>query len=135
MLAKPRRDGYSYSLSGQKYPKILTHIIPILCYTITNGGEQGATPRAEGNTEMTTKNNNLTPFNACNAREIQMMVSKAVCAYANATRCHEVNPKSANEIALMAEYEATVRCIEMFVRESLVEVCQYVIAEAEEMMA
>ena len=96
---------------------------------------------------MTTKNNNLTPFNACNARELQMMVNKAVCSYANwtvARKCvledieMEGDADAAKMRALTAsksEYEATVRCINMFVRESLVEVCQYVIAEAEEMMA
>lgn len=71
----------------------------------------------------------LTATNPANEREVNRMVGKAMCAYANwlgfvkATtdqidkmgriKFHEL--RSANK----SEYEATCRCIEMFVYESI----------------
>lgn len=88
---------------------------------------------------------NLTAYNECNEREINSMVGKAMCAYAN----HESAMKAEGQLrrdygdkaferttaAQWSEYEATVRCIDMFVRESIYEIQDFVIAEAEKMMA
>lgn len=75
---------------------------------------------------------NLTAYNDQNAREIEMMMGKAMCAYANAVTINKMNPKSENVIALMSEYEATVRCIDMFVRENIYEIQLAVIDSAKE---
>lgn len=76
---------------------------------------------------MTTKN--LTAYNEANEREISSMVGKAMCAYANwreakASEAEAIREKST--IAFQAEYEATIRCIEMFVRESIYEIQAHV---------
>ena len=84
---------------------------------------------------------NLKPIHECNAREVEMMVGKAMCAWANA----EANRKfwEAEENAslkrgiqvevekAMSEYEATVRCIAMFVSDTLPAICKHVIDRAE----
>ena len=86
----------------------------------------------------------LTAIKETNEREIEMMVGKAMCAYANARETFDksyTDPEfrhvSQDEIvaALTAEYEATIRCIAMFVREDLYEIQRFVKAEAEKMMA
>ena len=92
---------------------------------------------------MTTKN--LTAYNEANEREISMMVGKAMCAYANHIGYGEQlkNPtlkEFGKKDAMLAgerawaEYEATVRCIDMFVKDDLYEIQRHVIAKAEEMM-
>ena len=86
----------------------------------------------------------LNAYNECNEREIEMMVGKAMCAYANARETFKksyTDPMfrhvTQDELVARheAEYEATIRCIDMFVRESLYEIQHLVIAEAEKMMA
>ena len=88
---------------------------------------------------------NLTPINESNAREIQMMLSKAVCAFANAESIKKNAKKNIAEYgheeyrvavqACMSEYEATIRILDFFVEESLYEIQYVVVNEAEEMMA
>ena len=86
----------------------------------------------------------LNAYNECNEREINSMVGKAACAYANKVQTFrksytdpEFRHVSQDEVmaALNAEYEATIRCIDMFVKENLYEIQRFVIAEAEKMMA
>lgn len=79
----------------------------------------------------------LTAYNPENDRQIEQMVGKAMCAYANwqsndssAGICND--KKLARFHANMAlidqgEYEATVRCIAMFVKDSVPTICTYVI--------
>lgn len=83
---------------------------------------------------------NLTPHNEANAREIEMMVGKAMCAWANWMDIADNRKKYESEYgstmtevektAAMSEYEATVRCIAMFTEERLPQVCEYVIERA-----
>ena len=98
-----------------------------MCYNITTEREE---------TEM----KNLTAYNECNDREIEMMVGKAMCSYAN----HESAMKAEGQLrrdygdktferttaAQWSEYEATVRCIDFFVRENLYEIQSYIIERA-----
>ena len=88
---------------------------------------------------------NLTAYNECNEREISMMVGKAMCAYANwkssLKELGGANSDIAKTLARQAaiayknEYEATVRCIEIFVREDIYAI-QWLVAErAKEMIA
>lgn len=81
----------------------------------------------------------LTAYNECNDREIEAMVGKAMCAFANAREMFKLpytDPRFRHETqdevvsSLMAEYEATVRCIDLFVRESLYEIQSYVSGRA-----
>lgn len=73
----------------------------------------------------------LTAIKKCNATEIDMMLNKAAAAYANARitadkpyNAPEFRHVSQTEIgaAFFAEYEATVRCIAMFVKENIYEI-------------
>lgn len=85
---------------------------------------------------MTTKN--LTACNEANEREINSMVGKAMCAYANYRKVHEHEELMVESGAFTAEqvevakakhsseFEATIRCIEMFVRESIYEIQAHV---------
>lgn len=87
---------------------------------------------------------NLTAYNECNDREIEIMVGKAMCAYANldrVTKSEELfvesgaGTKEQVEIAKAkhaSEYEATVRCIDFFVRENLYEIQDYIIERTAE---
>ena len=85
---------------------------------------------------------NLNPIRECNAREVEMMVGKAMCAYANWTYCEDnmrdVKEKVGSEewlrqlTAHKSEYEATVRIIEMFVTDSIYAIQAYVVDRAEE---
>lgn len=83
----------------------------------------------------------LSAYNENNGREIEMMVSKAMCAYAN---YHENKKNKAElvfkfgvkefdeaQVALESELEATERCIAMFVKNSMYEIGAYVIERAE----
>lgn len=70
----------------------------------------------------------LTPINPANEREVEMMMGKAVCAWANAT-AGEYQIERYRHMA-MAEYEATARCIGLFVREPLWKVCSAIIDRA-----
>ena len=74
----------------------------------------------------------LTAYNSQNDREISMMMGKAMCAYAN----WQVSEKKAfaieQRVAHRSEYEATVRCIDMFVKESIYEIQFAVIESAKE---
>ena len=84
---------------------------------------------------------NLTAYNECNEREIESMVGKAMCAWAN----HESAMRAEKQLraeygdatfekvtaAQLSEYEATARCIGFFVKESLPEICAYIIERAE----
>lgn len=72
----------------------------------------------------------LTAYNPENDRQIEQMVSKAMCAYANAMEINNLN-RTQHEI-YMSEYEATVRCIDMFVKESIYEIQFAVIESAKE---
>lgn len=85
----------------------------------------------------------LTAYNSQNDREISMMMGKAMCAYANwkmATERPEgfffknVKPmeRKLATAGFMSEYEATVRCIDMFVKESIYEIQNAVIESAKE---
>ena len=78
---------------------------------------------------------NLTAYNECNEREIEMMVGKAMCADANAREAFKAShtdnrfrhvPQDEVVATYRAEYEATVRCIEMFVRENVYEIQRYI---------
>jgi len=85
---------------------------------------------------------NLNAYNEANAREIEMMVGKAMCAFANAESIKRNAKKNIEEYgheeyrvavqACMSEYEATVRCIGMFVKDSLYAIQAYVVERAEE---
>lgn len=72
---------------------------------------------------------NLTAYNSQNDREIGMMMGKAMCAYANFLNAKEheehefkYQPKEVVVQKHLSEYEATVRCIGMFVKESIYEI-------------
>ncbi len=84
----------------------------------------------------------LHPYKSGNEREIEMMVGKAMCAYAN----YYENKKNEAELvfkfgirafeqtqtALNSELEATERCIAMFVKDSMYTIGTYVIKRATE---
>lgn len=85
---------------------------------------------------------NLTPYNEANGREIEMMVGKAMCAYANWHEQYERNRNRNGDdynlengimraAAYWSEYEATVRCIDMFVGDSLYAIQRHVTERAE----
>ena len=81
----------------------------------------------------------LTAYNSQNDREIGMMFSKAMCAYANMVTAQRADANDfhnmSKEVAVekhQSEFEATVRCINMFVGESCNEICVAVIESAEE---
>lgn len=86
---------------------------------------------------------NLNPIHECNAREVEMMVGKAMCAYANLDRVIKseelfvesgAGTKEQVEIAKAkhaSEYEATIRIIEMFVSDSIYAIQAYVVDRAE----
>lgn len=88
---------------------------------------------------MTTKN--LTPYNEANEREISMMVGKAMCAWANwqsslkalygADNDTDKSMFRQNAVAAKSECEATVRCIEMFVKDNIYTVQNVVRKKAE----
>lgn len=85
---------------------------------------------------------NLTPYNEQNKREVEMMVGKAMCAYANYTENqnnradlifnHGIKAFELTQAALESELEATERCIAMFVEEHLPEIGIIVIERAKE---
>lgn len=84
----------------------------------------------------------ITPYNKDNEREVEMMVGKAMCAYANwqsvkddrdqltSLYGRELVEKSLS--AHESEYEATVRCIAMFVEQPTSYICSYVISRCHE---
>lgn len=78
--------------------------------------------------EQATKN--LTAYNESNDREISMMVGKAMCAYANWQRA-EAEGMERCAIACESEYEATIRIIGFFVRDSIYAIQAYVIDRAD----
>ena len=79
----------------------------------------------------------LTAYNSQNDREISMMMGKAMCSYANwqqernSDREDKVQKKLIEQ-SHRSEYEATVRCIDMFVKESIYEIQFAVIESAKE---
>ena len=85
----------------------------------------------------------ITATNEDNDRQIEQMVGKAMCAYANLKRAterpegfffrnvSEADMKEA-KVAFEAEYEATIRCIAMFVEQPTSYICGYVIARCSE---
>jgi len=75
-------------------------------------------------------NHILTATNEDNDRQIEQMVGKAMCAYANAMEVADLD--KVQQKVFMAEYEATVLCIGMFVDQPTSYICQYVIARAKE---
>lgn len=87
-----------------------------------------------------TETKKLTPIHECNERAIEMMSGKAICSYANWREYSDnyaeyiqnykasVIEKAITESR--SEYEATVRCIAMLVREHLPEVCVCIINQA-----
>ena len=91
--------------------------------------------------KATTEIKKLTPIHENNEREVEMMVGKAMCAYANAESIKRDAKKNIDEYgyaeyrmavqAYMSEYEATVRCIEMFVKDSIYAVQAHVNERAE----
>ena len=80
----------------------------------------------------------LTPYHECDERPIEMMVGKAMCAYANWQRVErdygDIAPSQRGElcVAYENEYEATVRCIAMLVREGVPTICMAVIERAKQ---
>lgn len=82
----------------------------------------------------------ITVTNEDNERQVEQMVGKAMCAYANwkgAVNEHKslveeygVLSVEVTEAQYGSEYEATVRCIAMFVDQPTSYICQYVIARA-----
>ena len=84
----------------------------------------------------------LTAYNEDNEREVEQMVSKAMCAYANwqerksnKAELAEEFGKAQVELAITAsesEYEATVSCIGLFVEQPTSVICNYVIARCYE---
>lgn len=79
----------------------------------------------------------ITVTNEDNEREVEQMVGKAMCAYANFLNAKEheehefkYQPKEVVVQRHLSEYEATVRCIAMFVDQPTFYICQYVIARA-----
>ena len=84
----------------------------------------------------------LTAHNKENDRQIEMMVGKAMCAYANykgATDNHTALVEQYGAISVeiveaqyLSELEATERCIDMFVKEHLPEIGRYIIDRAGE---
>lgn len=85
---------------------------------------------------------NVTARNHDNDTQVESMMGKAICAYANWKEAEREREKLAMlhgrekvELAVTAhqsEYEATVRCIALFVEEHLPEVCRIVIDRCEE---
>lgn len=72
----------------------------------------------------------ITAKNKANEREVEMMVGKAMCAYAN-WQSAESRPFAIEQrVAHRSEYEATCRCIAMFTVEPLPEVCKTIIDRA-----
>jgi len=84
----------------------------------------------------------LTAYNSQNDREIEMMMGKAICAYANWKSTEDDRDQlemlygretvDKSITAHKSEYEATVRCIEMFVKESVPTICVAVIDSCKE---
>ena len=84
----------------------------------------------------------LHTYNDCDEIPVRMMVGKAMCAYSNwqsveDDRDHlsslygsELVEKSA--IAHKSEYEATIRCIDMFVKDGLYAIQDYVTGRAKD---
>lgn len=90
-----------------------------------------------------TKQTKLTAINPANEREIEVMFGKAVCAYANAQETFKLPytdgrfrhvPQDEVVAAMRSEHEATVRCLDLFVKENLYEIQDIVKASAIEMM-
>lgn len=82
---------------------------------------------------------NITATNKANDRLAEMMFGKAMCAYANFVTAKEhgehefkYQPKEVVVEAHRSEYEATVRCLEMFVNENIYAIQRAVIARAKE---
>lgn len=71
----------------------------------------------------------LSAYNEANDRVIDMMVGKAMCAYAN---WQMAQLDGLPVIAQMSEYEATVICISMLVNESVPAICQHIIDRCKE---
>ena len=82
----------------------------------------------------------LTATNKANEREIEMMVGKAMCAYANwqSTEGDAINLATVYGDAMVdravtaykSEYEATIRILEFFVEESIYEIQEHVTMRA-----
>lgn len=76
----------------------------------------------------------LTSWNKQNKREVEMMFRTAVCAYANWKSLEDYKNLDKDlyteYVSRRAEYEATVRCIDVFVQERLHQVYYAVIDEA-----
>lgn len=78
----------------------------------------------------------ITATNEDNERQVEMMVGKAMCAWANYLQAVEMTKDTKNDPTLvqvgltahMSEYEATVRCIALFVDQPTSFICNYVIA-------
>lgn len=80
----------------------------------------------------------ITATNEDNDRQIEQMVGKAMCAYANwqgveddrdqLTTLYGINAVEKSITAHKSEYEATIRCIAMFVEQPTSYICHYVIA-------
>lgn len=84
----------------------------------------------------------ITAYNEDNEREIEQMVSKAMCAYANYRGAVNEHKNLVDEYGVLSvevteaqynsEYEATVRCIGFFVEQPTSIICNYVIARCYE---
>ena len=74
----------------------------------------------------------LTAYNSQNDCAIGMMMGKAMCAYANWQKAEKTAFAVEWRVACRSEYEATVRCIAMFVKESIYEIQAEVIDSCKE---
>ena len=74
----------------------------------------------------------ITATNEANERQVEQMVGKAMCAYANWQMTEKRKRERGAVIACQSEYEATVRCIAMFVDQPTSYICSYVIARCSE---
>lgn len=84
----------------------------------------------------------VTPYNRDNDTQVESMMGKAMCAYANWRETEEERDQltmvygremvEKTITAHQSEYEATVRCIAMFVKEHVPEICQIVIGRCAE---
>lgn|GEM_PF-6446451 len=73
---------------------------------------------------------NLRPWNEANEREISMMEGKAMCAYANWQKA-KAEGMELCAVACESEYEATIRCINMFVKDGIYAIQAHVVDRAE----
>lgn len=84
----------------------------------------------------------ITVTNNDNERQVEQMVGKAMCAYANYKQATDEHVElveqygaisvEVTEASFNSEYEATIRCIALFVDQPTSIICQYVSARCSE---